>query len=658
MSARILFISTHKELTILANAISEELNIPLHVYEGGIMRNGHLYAKSQEEYYDVIISQGGTAEAIKRIVSIPTISIEIRTIDFLNALFEAKEYGSTIGLITYRSETIEDLYKLKELLNVDFEVFPYCNKDQLIKRIDDVTATGKPTLVGLGDCIMETAAERNLNAILLKSGPDQVKESIVAAKNICDLNKREQQRAEQFKTIIDVSSEGIIALDENETIVAFNPAAEKILNTFASDALGESIYHYMERKGFGILFGDGSYQANKLVSLNQKNLLINRIPIIVENSKSGTIITFQETEKLQQLEQKVRAQLHKKGLVAKYRFDDIVGKSHVLQQTIHQAVKYSRTMSTILISGETGSGKELLAQSIHNVSPRKNGPFVALNCAALPESLLESELFGYEEGAFTGAKKGGKSGLFELAHKGTIFLDEIGEVPLSIQGRLLRVLQEKEVLRIGGDYILNVDIRVIAATNLDLYQMVKEGKFREDLYFRLNVLNVKLPSLRERKEDIPLLADWFLNTLQVGGAVPIKAIQREALEKMQDYSWPGNVRELENFMEKLMILNESHIVDSSFVEDLLSQHRLYESTPVNKDALFDSQAFVVRKGSLKDMELQIIEKMNSDTQGDKLLLADKLGISRTTLWKRLKELEEHTSITDTTASSFNQTGGS
>jgi transcriptional regulator with PAS, ATPase and Fis domain len=639
MTPRILFVSTHKELTQMARETSKELGIPLNIYEGGILRNGHIYAKNQENNYDVIISQGGTADAIRRIVSIPTVSVEIRTIDFLNALFKAKQYGTTIGLVTYKSEKLEDLYNLKELLNIDFDVFPYCNKEQLIKRIDDVTASGKPTLVGLGDCIMETAGERNLNAVLIKSGRQQVEEALCAAKNICDLSKREQQRVKQFKAIIDYSGEGIIALDENEIILSFNPAAEKMLGILADDVIGASIYEFMERKGFGILYGDGSHQVNKLFKLNNIPLIINRIPIIVESSKSGTVITFQETEKLQKLEQKVRVQLHKKGLVAKYRFDDIIGSSTALQQTIHQARKYGKTMSTILISGETGSGKELFAQSMHNVSSRSQGPFVAINCAALPESLLESELFGYEEGAFTGAKKGGKTGLFEMAHQGTIFLDEIGEIPLSIQGRLLRVLQEKEVLRVGGDSIQHVDIRVIAATNMDLYRMMKEGRFREDLYFRLNVLNLRIPSLRERREDIPQLVACFLKTLPSEDSISIESIEPMAMNSIQNYNWPGNVRELENFVEKMMILNESSVVSNDFVEELLAHYRIYE--PDHTEYSHESASSIsVRMSSLREMELQIIERMNQLTKGDKLLLAEKLGISRTTLWKRLKELED------------------
>ncbi len=638
MTPRILFVSTHKELTSMAREISRELGIPLNIYEGGILRNGHIYAKNQEHNYDVIVSQGGTADAIRRIVSIPTVSVEIRTIDFLNALFKAKQYGTTIGLVTYKSEKIKDLYNLKELLNIDFDVFPYCNKVQLIKRIDDVTASGKPTLVGLGDCIMETAGERNLNAVLIKSGRQQVEEALSAAKNICDLSKREQQRVKQFKAIIDYSGEGIIALDENEIILSFNPAAEKMLGILADDVIGVSIYEFVERKGFGILYGDGSHQVNKLFKLNNTPLIINRIPIIVESSKSGTVITFQETEKLQKLEQKVRVQLHKKGLVAKYGFDDIIGSSTALQQTIRQARKYGKTMSTILISGETGSGKELFAQSMHNVSSRSQGPFVAINCAALPESLLESELFGYEEGAFTGAKKGGKTGLFEMAHQGTIFLDEIGEIPLSIQGRLLRVLQEKEVLRVGGDSIQHVDIRVIAATNIDLHRMMKEGRFREDLYFRLNVLNLRIPSLRERREDIPQLVASFLKTMPSEDSVSIESIEPMAMNSIQNYNWPGNVRELENFVEKMMILNESSVVSNDFVEELLEHYRIYETDPA--DSHTASSSISVRMSSLREMELQIIERMNQLTKGDKLLLAEKLGISRTTLWKRLKELED------------------
>jgi len=477
-----------------------------------------------------IIAANSTAEAVKKLVNIPVVSIEIRFIDFLDAIYRARQYGDRIGLVTYMTEDIKDLERVKTILDIDFQVFPYRTKEEMKKQIEDATALGNLTLIGMGDCILETAKVKNLNGVVIQTGEKQVKEAIIAAKNIYRLGLREKEKAERFKTILDHSRDGIIALDKNDVITIFNPAAEKIFDLSADLVLNRSIKNNINRKHFCNIYGDGKHQLNKLVKVNNKQIVLNRLPIIVGNEQRGLVMTFQEISQLQKLEQKVRTELYKKGLVAKYSFDDIIGESKIIKDTINQAKKIGKTSTTILIAGETGTGKELFAQSIHNISPRKDGPFVAINCAALPENLLESELFGYEEGAFTGAKKGGKIGMFELAHGGTIFLDEVGEIPLSLQGRLLRVLQEREVLRVGGDYILNVDIRVIAATNVDLYEKVKEGKFREDLYFRLNILDLRLPSLRERKEDIPLLVMNFIEEMNALG-IPDVNITKEASVK-------------------------------------------------------------------------------------------------------------------------------
>ena len=256
---------------------------------------------------------------------------------------------------------------------------------------------------------------------------------------------------------------------------------------------------------FKVLLGDGSELCNKLTKINGKQVLVNRIPIIIDNDTLSVVVNIQETSNIQKIERNLRAELYRKGFVAKHTFSDIIGDSDIIKETVNKAKKIGRTNSTVLITAETGCGKELFAQSMHNLSRRMGGPFVAVNCAALPENLLESELFGYEEGAFTGAKRGGKIGMFELAHKGTIFLDEISEIPLGLQGRLLRVLQEKEIQRVGGDSVVNVDIRIIVASNKDLFDKVVKGSFREDLFFRINVLDLYIPPVRERKQDIPLL---------------------------------------------------------------------------------------------------------------------------------------------------------
>ena len=636
MKNRILLVSTHGKSATAARTISKEMGLDLDIYEGGIMRGGHIYARDNQSSYDVIISQGGTAEAIKNLVSIPVVSVEIRTVDFLNALYKAKEYGQKIGLVVFKSDSLTDLESLKGMLGIDFTVFAYNTKEELEEQIDVAIGLGISTLVGIGDCILEVGKNHNLNSLVIHSGERQLREALTAAKNICDFGKREKEKTERLKMIIDYSGDGIIALDNKHIIVTFNPIAEKIFNLRASQVLEKSIHHNINSILIEEIFGNGEMLLNKLVNINNKQFLMNRLPIIIGQEMFSVVMTFQEITKLQELEQKVRTQLYKKGLIAKYTFADINGESTIIRNTINQAKMIAKTNTTVLITAETGSGKELFAQSIHNFSLRRKGPFVAINCAAMPENLLESELFGYEEGAFTGAKKGGKPGLFELAHGGTIFLYEVSEIPLSLQGRLLRVLQEREVLRIGGDYILNVNIRVIAATNVNLFNSVKEGNFRQDLYFRLNILDLRIPPLRERKDDIPLLIKNFIEKMNIKHGTEICDVSSGAMKLLVAYDWPGNVREIENFTEKMCILSNSTVIDEALVNQLFYNN--CDFTADDRNAVIrnqDEHSITITLGNLKDIEQQVIKQASKIFKDDKTTLGEKLGISRTTLWKRL-----------------------
>ncbi len=636
--SRILFVSTYPELTAMASDISDELRIPLSIYEGGIMRNGHLYAREKERELDVIISCGATAAAIKELVSIPVVSVETGTVDFLNALIKAREYGDRIGLVSYKSEKLENLESLKNALNIDFIDFPYSNKEELEKQMEGALAFEKLTVVSMGNCVMEVATQKGLRGVLIHHSRRSVEQAVIAARNISDLGKREKERAERLKAVIDYSGEGIVTTDKNGIITTFNPAAERIFEITASGIVGKPIRKLETNSSFDVFFGEGKQELGRLIKVNNTQIILNKVPIIVDSEQTGTVFTLQEVSRIQKLEHKVRKELYAKGLVARYRFDDIIGHGSVIRETINKAKKFGRTPATVLIEGETGSGKELFAQSIHNISPRRDGPFVAINCAALPENLLESELFGYEEGAFTGAKKGGKPGLFELAHGGTIFLDEISQISPGLQSRLLRVLQEREVLRIGGEYILNVDTRVIAATNSNLYDLVQKGRFREDLFFRINVLNLKVPPLRARRDDIPMLIRHLISNANHRHGARISDITDGGMELLKKYNWPGNVRELENFTEKMVILAEQPVIGEDFIQQLLSDHVVYRDTGIETDKERDD-LIEISIGPLKEMELQIIEAISNRVRGDKKLLAEKLGISRTTLWKRLRELE-------------------
>jgi transcriptional regulator with PAS, ATPase and Fis domain len=345
------------------------------------------------------------------------------------------------------------------------------------------------------------------------------------------------------------------------------------------------------------------------------------------------VINFQGISKIRQMEEKIRQKLHDKGLVAKYQFTDIVGRSSALTAVITRARKYAKTLSTVLITGESGTGKELFAQSIHNESSRCRGPFVAVNCAALPENLLESELFGYEEGAFTGARRGGKPGLFELAHGGSIFMDEISELGSQLQARLLRVLQQKEVMRVGGDRVIPVDVRIIAATNRNMAEAVKLGNFREDLYYRLNVLPLEVPPLRERLEDIPLLFYHLLK--RKDGRRTRGDIPGQIVDRLKRYAWPGNIRELENFAERYCAIGEEDQINCLTLRSLID--RLFSD---DQTEVANKRRITVEVGTFEEIESSIISQLASSFPNSKEDLAKALGISRTTLWRKLKSLDQ------------------
>ena len=306
----------------------------------------------------------------------------------------------------------------------------------------------------------------------------------------------------------------------------------------------------------------------------------------------------------------------------RYRFSNIVGRSPLMQRVFEQIQTVAETNSNVLISGETGTGKEIVAKAIHFNSPRKEFPFISINCAAIPEGLIESELFGHEKGAFTGAIRT-NLGRFELAHGGTILMDEISETSAALQAKLLRVLQEKQFERLGSGTPLQVDVRVIATSNRDLKDLVRQGKFREDLFYRLNVLPIHMPPLRERKEDIPLLIQFFLDRYNQQAGKKVEKVDEKALEVLINYHWPGNVRELENYMERAVVVSKKAVLT---LADFPMELVYYSSETTDGDAV-----------SLAESERQLILKTLRDCHDNRTRAAEKLGITTRTLRNKLKE---------------------
>lgn len=377
------------------------------------------------------------------------------------------------------------------------------------------------------------------------------------ATNDYSLNKileKATQSESQLGILMGILDIAIIGVDKDNFICSCNEGAEKILNRKSINLIGNSACDILSCVPFGEVRETKQEIRSRLVTVNGEYVNLNITPVIKAENYMGAFAVLQRFKEEEQKQHELRRQLLNKGHKAKYTFDDILGESGAIKKIKEIAKKMAKTNSAVLITGESGTGKELFAHAIHNYSDRKDYPFVAVNCAAIPENLLESELFGYEEGAFTGAKRGGKIGLFEFAHMGTLFLDEIEGMSPALQIKLLRVIQEKEIMKIGGDKVINIDVRIIAATNEELRKLVKENKFRKDLYYRINTLPIMIPSLREREDDVYLLLERFKT--EIGADFKFTSKAKEAFKM---YNWEGNIRELKNYVEFFNFMGEEYI---------------------------------------------------------------------------------------------------
>lgn len=424
----------------------------------------------------------------------------------------------------------------------------------------------------------------------------------------------------QVETVLNFITEGIVAIDENTRIINVNYAAEKMLNIKASDVVGFHLNEIFPGTPISEVLLSGTGFIDREVSIWQNgrhhHYFINATPMLVDGMVQGVVASFRPVNNY-----KINRSVH----IKKVNFTDIIGRSSALNSVKEDAKKAAQTNSTVLIIGESGTGKEVFARAIHFESARGSTSFVAVNCAAIPEALLESELFGYEEGSFTGARKGGKLGKFQLADKGTLFLDEIGDMPLSLQAKLLRVIQDKAVERVGSVHSSPIDVRIIAATNRDLESMIKEGRFREDLFYRLNVFPIYLPPLRERKGDIAELAVFFLQKHAQNYNKVINGIAPQALGLILDYDWPGNIRELENAVECAVIKTAGPVIE---VGDLPSK-----LCGVNIEKIM-----VKPSHEEKDKLLNALDIFGRNVEGKKRA-AESLGISIATLYRKLKKYQ-------------------
>ncbi|MGE5592609.1 MAG: sigma 54-interacting transcriptional regulator [Betaproteobacteria bacterium] len=629
MGFKIGLIAPYSDLADLALEVCREIGEDVDVRQGDLSKGVEIARTMQRQGVDVIISRGGTALAIEQAVDVPVVAIQVSGFDIVRAIHTARAFGENIGVIGFKN-VIYGTDSVQDMLGVTLKLIYLEDEADAEARVEAAVKSGLRVIVG--DAISTRVTARyGVKGVLIQSGKEAIVKAIEEAKHVASIRKRERQRAEELKAILDFSYEGIVAVDQDGVIKVFNPIAERLLNASAANVIGKRVTEVLPGISLDAIRAGGRAELGRIQRVGTTFIVGNTVPITVGNEIVGAVFTFQDATHIQQVEKEVRRKLYLKGHVAKHTFEDIIAVGQDMREVINRAKMFAPTESTVLILGETGTGKELFAQSIHNASTRKAGPFVAINCAALPESLLESELFGYEEGAFTGSRRGGKPGLFELAHGGTIFLDEIGDMSLPIQARLLRVLEQREVMRLGGDRVLPVNVRVIAATHKDLRKAVSQGTFRPDLYYRLNVLNILIPPLRERREDIPELVRSFLAiSCERLGLAP-KTVARDAMGVLVAYSWPGNVRELRNACERLAVGVEGNEV---FNEDVL---KLLEWTDDARDPEASQMTVALRLGGggLRRMEEEIMRQVLEKVNGDRTEACRLLGINRSTLWRRI-----------------------
>ena len=572
---------------------------------------------SRASDYDIIVVRGMTSRALSEKYPETTIvDIKMDAFDVSSALLEAKKKFPgirKIGLIL-PSSSICSASILTELLGIEVVMREVRGEEHMESTLREMVKEGCEVFIG-GLTLKRVSEKMGLEYVHIKTGPSAIDSSIKDAITAAHILDRERSRLGLMKSLVNNTPDSLLIIDDKGKITAANHAASSFFrrpNLVGMDA----------KELFPLEIYSVCDDVEVVQTIGDQTVLITEHPVHIEGEKRATYVSLRLVEDIRRTEKKIRSKLQEKGLTAKYSFSDIVTEQVEMKQLVAKALRYAHVEGNVLLTGETGTGKELFVQSMHNASPRRDKPFVAVNCAALSEQLLESELFGYTEGSFTGAQKGGKTGLFELAQGGTIFLDEIGEMPIRFQAKLLRVIQEREIRKIGGDEFIPVDVRIMSATNQNIPDLIEKGLFRRDLYYRINLLTLHIPPLRERLDDIPAIFKRFVERKSKALNIVPPMVEKDALEGLKGYSWPGNIRELRNVAERAVIFSSSNCITRDTLKEIdvsVGEKKASEEKkiPLTSEELY--RRYVESGLTLNDFALSI-------------------GISRTTLWRKFKVL--------------------
>ncbi|AKJ30149.1 propionate catabolism operon regulatory protein PrpR [Caldimonas brevitalea] len=581
---------------------------------------------------DVLVAAGSNGAFLRQHLDVPVVLVRVGEFDVMSALGRARAISPRIALVTY-GEIPAEVQRFSERFELGIVQRSYRSEQEAADCVRELRALGIEVVVAPG-LVADLADRLGMTGIFLYS-QDAVREALDDAVEIARVSRIELSKRERLNTILGQLRDGVVAVDMQERIQLVNPAMERLLDADATQLLGRPLGEVAPELSLRDTLREAQPTLDEAQRFGARMVVASRLPIVEQGVQTGAVLTCTDPAAIERMDRSLRSRQPRRA-ATRYRLEQMVGASPALLKTKALAARCAGGHATVLIIGESGTGKEVLAQGIHNAGPRKRQPFIAVNCAAFPETLLESELFGYEEGAFTGSRRGGKAGLFESAHTGTIFLDEIGEMPLALQTRLLRVLQEREVQRIGATEPTPIDVRVIAATHRHLADAVEAGEFRRDLYYRLNILRLEVPPLRERLDDLPLLIAHMVDRLAARpGGLP-RALPRlidDLLARGHRYAWPGNVRELDNLIERLAVYS------AQAEEPPLAELHLRDFAPeLYADEAPPPETLRALPATAQEAELRHIAEVLHRCQGDRALACAQLGISRTTLWRKLKQL--------------------
>ncbi|QUN05467.1 sigma 54-interacting transcriptional regulator [Shewanella yunxiaonensis] len=636
---KICLVAPYEELANAAERLLLTLPFAIDIYRSDLTHIVSDIPVLESRGYQVLISRGGCAELLRRNCALPLVEIKVSLFDLFDVLSPFIGQSQKIGVVGFRS-VISSCKKLTEKLCINSELLfvedDHANdmEKQILQVKQQLDNRQFDWIVG--DAVYQDFfARKKEGYTIIQSSDESITKAFEDADALTKAFVAKHKESLYFQTVFNHYENSLITVNANGEVIHVNCNAGEVLGLEGKNIrVLADIDPALESAMDWERLTQGKKIIGTIVDADCGTLVINQIPMLAENALYRVMLSIQTVNNLRGMEYNVRRhELARRGLSTRYSFRDIISTNKDMLRRLQLIESYAKTDATIMIYGESGTGKEMIAQSIHNASNRSHGPFVAVNCGALAPQLLESELFGYVPGAFTGASAKGKMGLFELAHGGTIFLDEISELDKNLQSRLLRVLQERQIMRLGSDQVIPVDIRVLSASNHQLQALVKENKFREDLYYRLNILKATPLPLRDRREDIIPIGQHLIQKFSRKYNKPVIELSNELWQLLLKYNWPGNVRQLGNIIERLVL---SITVSPASIDEALL---LLDDMETDGEAVLKNSCRKCRfvNGSFGEIRLAILQYILQQEHYNKSRVAKRLNVDRTSINRWLNE---------------------